>query len=151
MGWLARLFGRSQPAPAAPSARPVDPRRRPQTAVQAIATGWNGLRWGATVAEFRARFPDAQSNGDWLLTGLGQEAFCGLFMDAQYAFNRQGQLYMVALLPKVEDRAKVSVAAVNELGAPDDMNVAWTRGDAVIEVKTGGIVVTITSQRFANR
>jgi hypothetical protein len=109
-----------------------------------IAQGWNGLQWGASLDDFRAKFPDAHMNDTWWVTGQGPESFCGVVMDTQYAFNHMDEMYLVAFYPKPEDRPQLAPAAVNHLGAPDGMDTTWTAGDVRVEVKTAGIVATIT-------
>ncbi|MGW7469590.1 serine/threonine-protein kinase [Streptomyces xantholiticus] len=130
---------------------PVD---APPTVVEpgAIETGWNGLAWGATVAEFRARFPGAaQQNGEWWVTGRGPESFCGIVMATQYAFNDHGELCLVAFYPEVEDRERLAVAVLQTLGAPDGQTTRWTRGDVVVDVKVAGIAAGITHLGFDAR
>ncbi|WP_062218156.1 serine/threonine-protein kinase [Streptomyces sp. NBRC 109706] len=115
-----------------------------------IATGWNGLEWGATTADFLALFPDGrQENGDWWVTGEGPERFCGVTMDAQYAFGPGGGLGLVAFYPEVEDRDRLPVAVLETLGAPDGHTTRWTRGKVVVEVKVAGVAATVTHRRHA--
>jgi hypothetical protein len=116
-----------------------------------IHDGWNGVPWGASVSEFQARFPHAaKEDSGWWATGEGPEAFCGIVMRAQYAFNDSDQLYMVSFIPEAADRGRVSVAAVNELGAPDGSAASWTIGEIEVEVKVAGVVVTMTHERLAD-
>lgn len=68
-------------------------------------------------------------------------SFCGITMAiTQYAFNARDQLCTVAFIPEPQDRSRLSVAAVNELGPPDDMALHWTFGDVVVEVKLAGVM-----------
>jgi serine/threonine protein kinase len=139
---LGRLTRRRKP----PAPTPPPSRRQPDS----IAQGWNGLRWGATTAEFQARFPGAgQQNGDWWVTGQGPETFCGIEMMAQYGFNHDDKLYLVAFYPGPEDREMLPVAVLNELGAPDGTSTLWTVGDVAVEVKLAGVVATMTHTRLA--
>jgi serine/threonine protein kinase len=118
----------------------------------AIEEGWNGLAWGATVSEFRARFPSAaQENGEWWVTGLGPESFCGIVMPTQYAFNDHGELCLVVFYPAPEDRERLPVAALQTLGAPDGQTTKWTRRDVVVDVKVAGIAASITHLAFDAR
>jgi hypothetical protein len=127
-------------APAVPAGR-----RRPHSVEQ----GWNGLPWGATVADFRARFPDAaQQNGEWWVTGRGPEPFCGLLMDTQYGFNSHGRLYLVVFYPEVEDRDRLPVAALETFGAPDDQTTRWTRGNVTVDVKIAGVAASLTHHGY---
>lgn len=116
-----------------------------------IRDGWNGVRWGASLDEFKCRFRDAASeDSGWWATGEGPEAFCGIVMRAQYAFNDHDRLYMVSFIPEVKDRARVSVAALDELGAPDGTAVSWTIGEVEVEVKVAGVVVTMMHSGLAD-
>ena len=133
-------------------------RREPATTPQtgpvrdAIAWGWNGLRWGASLGEFTVRFAraDGKTGGSWR-TGAGPEEFCGVVMDAQYAFNSRGELYLVAFYPGVTDRERLPVAALNELGRPDGANTRWSFGEVEVDVKVAGTVATMTHRRLATR
>jgi hypothetical protein len=119
----------------------------------AMAEGWNGLPWGASLATFRARFPHAhQTESDWWQIGQGPESFCGVTMAiTQYAFNSRDELCTVAFIPDPENRPRLSVAAVNELGAPDGMDLTWTFADVVVEVKLAGVVATLTHSTYSER
>jgi serine/threonine protein kinase len=141
---LSRLIPtrRGEPVDASPTV--VDP--------GAIETGWNDLAWGATVADFRARFPGAaQQNGEWWVTGRGPESFCGIVMATQYAFNGHGELCLVAFYPEAADRERLPVAVLQTLGAPDGQTTKWTRGDVVVDVKVAGVAASITHLGFDAR
>jgi Protein kinase domain len=141
--WRRRSPGTTRMNGGAPDAPPP---------AAAVERGWNGLPWGATVADFTARFPNgSQHNGDWWVTGLGPETFCGIVMATQYAFNAQGRLYLVAFYPEVTDRQRLAPAAVNEFGAPDGMGTTWTLGKVRVEVKVAGVVATLTHRGLAPR
>lgn len=118
----------------------------------AIAEGWNGLPWGAPLETFKARFPDAHlTESDWWQTGQEPESFCGVTMAiTQYAFNARNELCTVAFIPDPENRPQLSVAAVNELGAPDGMDLVWTFGDVVVSVKMAGVVATLTHPAYSD-
>ena len=118
----------------------------------AIAWGWNGLRWGASLGEFTVRFSRADgTTGGWWKTGAGPEVFCGVTMDTQYAFNSRGELYLVAFYPGVADRERLPVAALNELGSPDGDDTRWTVDEVEVDVKLAGIAATMTHRRLATR
>ncbi|MEV6121588.1 serine/threonine-protein kinase [Streptomyces sp. NPDC052077] len=139
---LARLFparrGRDEPVDAVPA-----------TDARSLTQGWNGLAWGAGVADFRARFAGAgQQNGEWWVTGLGPETFCGITMDTQYAFNERGRFCMVVFYPEPEDRERLTVAVLETMGAPDGTTTKWTRGKVVVDVKVAGIAATMTHTGF---
>lgn len=119
----------------------------------ALAEEWNGLPWGASLTRFRERFPRARlTESGWWRTGEEPEPFCGVPMSiTQYAFNSRHELETVAFIPEPEDRPALSVAAVNELGAPDGTTLRWTFGDVVAEVKLAGVVATLTHPAYADR
>ncbi|MBO2454134.1 protein kinase [Actinomadura barringtoniae] len=147
---LGRLFRRRRaaiPLPAAGSGA------RGYSAREAIAEGWNGVPWGSSVADFKARFPEASfHNGEWWWTGQGPEKFFGVQTHiTQYSFNKRDQLCMVALIPSTEDRDKLAVAAINELGAPDDSSTSWTIGKVEVAVKIAGIAATVTHLGFVDQ
>ncbi|MCX4672584.1 serine/threonine protein kinase [Streptomyces sp. NBC_01381] len=114
-----------------------------------VEWGWNGLPWGATVADFRARFSAAtQENGEWWVTGQGPETFCDVVMNTQYGFNARGRLYLVVFYPEAEDRERLPVAVLTTMGAPDGSTTKWTRGKVVVDVKVAGIAASITHLGF---
>jgi hypothetical protein len=142
MGFLRRRREAARTGEAAGEARPL----RSQ-----IAAGWNGLAWGASTADFRTRFPDGgPHSGEWWRTGAGQEAFCGVAVLTQYAFNRRGHLYLVTFIPEAIDRQRLGVGAINQLGPPDGDTTRWTIGDVELDVKVGGILATMTNKRLAD-
>lgn len=132
-------------------------RKRRQVSVgmsaAALAEGWNGLPWGASLTAFRTRYPRAfATDTGWWRTGGAPEPFCGVPMAiTQYAFNSRHELETVAFIPEPADRASLSVAAVNELGAPDGLELHWRFGDVVAEVKLAGVVATLTHPGYADR
>jgi hypothetical protein len=117
-----------------------------------LAAGWNGLPWGAPLMVFRNRFPNSHlTENGWWRTGEDLESFCGVEMAiTQYAFNSRHELETVALIPDPEDRAGLSVAAVNELGEPAGMSLRWTFGDVVVEVKLAGVLATLTHPTYVD-
>jgi hypothetical protein len=134
--------------------------RRKQTATRAVSTagaavaeGWNGFPWGAPLSSFRERYPNALlTDSGWWQTGEAPEPFCGVPMSiTQYAFNDRDELSTVAFIPEPENRARLSVAAMNELGAPDGMDLLWTFGNAVAEVKLAGVIATLTHPAYVDR
>ena len=135
---LAELDGQQ---PSTPSPSPTG---------QMLAEGWNGLRWGDSLAEFKARFPQATEAAErsWA-TGLAQEPFCGIPMTTRYFFNRHGRLCGMAFIPDMPDRERMPPFVVNELGwPPDGNNLRWVFDD--VEVKAATVVVTVQHRRLAD-
>ncbi len=128
-------------------------RRHVGTVAARLAEGWNGLVWGAPLSAFKARFPRAQlTDSDWWRTGAGTESFCGVPMAiTQYAFNARDELFTIAFIPATADRDRLSVAAINELGAPDGMDLRWTAGDVVVTVKLAGVLAIATHPTYSDR
>ena len=114
-----------------------------------LAEGWNGLRWGDSLAEFKARFPQATEAAErsWA-TGLAQEPFCGIPMTTRYFFNRHGRLCGMAFIPDMPDRERMPPFVVNELGWPPDGNLLWVFDD--VKVKAATVVVTVQHRRLAD-
>lgn len=119
----------------------------------AMAEGWHGLPWGASLSVFRTTFPQAHvTESDWWQTGQGPESLCGVAMEiTQYGFNARDELYMVTFIPASEDRERLSVAAVNEFGAPKNMDLLWKFGDVEVTVKLAGVMATMTHPAYADR
>jgi hypothetical protein len=119
----------------------------------AFAEGWNGLPWGASLSAFRERYPAALlTDAGWWQTGESPEPFCGVPMAiTQYAFNDRDEMSTVAFIPDPADRPQLSVAAVNELGAPGGMDLVWTFGDVVAEVKLAGVIAMLTHPGYAGQ
>lgn len=117
-----------------------------------FAEGWNGLPWGASLSSFRERYPAALlTDAGWWQTGETPEPFCGVPMAiTQYAFNDRGEMSTVAFIPEPADRAQLSVAVVNELGAPDGMDLVWSFGDVVAEVKLAGVIAMLTHSGYVD-
>lgn len=118
-----------------------------------LAEGWNGLAWGTPLSTLKDRYPNAHlTESGWWQTGQGPEPFCGVAMSiTQYAFNDRDELSTVAFIPEPENRAQLSVAVMNELGAPNGMDLQWTVGDVVVEVKLAGVVATLTHPTYVDR
>jgi hypothetical protein len=78
----------------------------PHPVVDTLLKGWNGLAWGATLDEFKKKFPDAsrKESGRWV-TGKGTEDLAGLTVNTQYTFNKKDQLMMVNFEPEEKDKA----------------------------------------------
>ncbi|MEU5883897.1 hypothetical protein [Spirillospora sp. NPDC047279] len=117
-----------------------------------LGWGWNGVSWGTSSDEFTKRFPQAsQQNGDWWVTGLGPETFCGVTMDAQYAFNDNDEFAMVVFYPEIGDRARLPGAVSGELGAPGSTATVWRVGKVEVSVKPGGGTATLRHTVYADR
>jgi hypothetical protein len=126
-------------------------RRRVSDLGAVIAQGWNGMPWGSSLQEFRARFPKAsKTDSDWWLTGDGPEPFCGVAMAyTQYGFNARDQFYWVTFIPDTPQRGRLTPAVFNALGAPSGQDAVWHVGDVVVEVKTAGVLATMSHRRYA--
>ena len=118
-----------------------------------LAEGWNGFRWGASLSEFKARFPQANEAAErsWA-TGLAQEPFCGIPMTTRYFFNRRGRLCGMAFIPDTPDRERMPPFVVNELGLPPDgNNLIWQFGAVEVKVAIAGVATTVQHRRLADQ
>jgi hypothetical protein len=117
-----------------------------------LPNGWNGLRWGASSADFKALFPTAEVENGWHRTGLGnRETHFGMeFEIVQFSFGDTDELYMVVCIPNEADRPKVTPAVVSALGMPPNTSAKWTFGDVSVEVKAHGLAVVITNAKFGS-
>lgn len=117
-----------------------------------LQNGWNGLRWGASSADFKALFPTAEVEGDWYRTGLGNdETHFGMEFDiVQFSFGDTDALHMVVCIPNEADRPKVATAVVSAIGAPPNTSAKWSFGDVSVEVKAHGLAVVITNAKFSS-
>lgn len=114
-----------------------------------LARGWDGVPWGSSTKAFRRRFPRAERHGDWWRTGVKRETFAGIEVNAvQYAFHHD-KLYLVSLIPRTEDRDRLTAAAMEQFGQPSGENLAWTLGNVEIVVRGPGLALTITHNGFA--
>jgi Tfp pilus assembly protein PilF len=122
----------------------------PSPTGQLLAEGWNGLRWDASLSEFKARFPQATEAAErsWG-TDLAREPFCGIAMTTRYFFNRQGRLCGMAFIPDMPDRERMPPFVINELGwPPDGNNLLWVFDD--VEVKVATVVTTVSHRRLTD-
>ena len=124
----------------------------PSPTGQMLAEGWNGFRWGASLSEFKARFPQATEAAErsWA-TGLAQEQFCGIPMTTRYFFNRHDRLSGMAFIPEMPDRERMPPFVVNELGwPPDGDNLLWQFGAVEVKVATAGLVTSVRHLRLSD-
>jgi hypothetical protein len=116
-----------------------------------LYAGWNGVPWGASLADFRKRFPGSSgSESDWLVTGEGKENLLGYLMTAQYAFTNKGRFCMVGFYPEMgEQREMIHVRLLNLFGPPDGTAFVWTDGPIEVEVKMASVAVMIKNAGIA--
>jgi hypothetical protein len=127
-------------------------RGRPALAdLHTMYAGWNGVPWGASLVDFRKKFPgSSRTESGWFVTGEGKENLLGYLMSAQYGFTDGGRFCMVAFYPEMgEQREMIGVRIINLFGPPDGTHLVWTDGPIQVEVKTAGIVVIIKNTDIA--
>lgn len=113
-----------------------------------IKQGWNGLKWGAPIEAFKARFPKhIKKERNWE-TGEGKESFCGVWVDARYWFNSKGEFYYVALFPSETDRQRLLQAMTTAFGWPSTNKRIWHHENIEIKCMNQGIVALVLSTRF---
>lgn len=74
-------------------------RQFPGPIAKELLTGWNGMAWGATLEDFKKKFPKASQNeaGRWI-TGAGEEDLAGAKVETQYSFNKKNEFYTVTFV-----------------------------------------------------
>lgn len=132
------------------SAAPMGEASAPGSPLDEIESGWRGLRWGASSADFRALFPNAEVEAGWHRTGLDNDdtPFGIKFNTVQYAFNDKDEFYMVTFIPDEVDRPRMTRAIASALGVPVAGYAQWTFGDVTLEVKMSGIMAVVTNAKF---
>lgn len=116
----------------------------PGAAMSAFACGWNGLLWGASVADFRRRFPGAFCDGNKWRTGEGEEELTGtgIRMLTGYMFNRKGQFELVGF----EDAPGEGDGQVlfQVFGDPDGkVGTSWSYGPVIL--KWSSVIVLLNT------
>lgn len=119
--------------------------------MSALYAGWNGVPWGASLADFRKRFPrSSRTESGWLVTGEGKENLLGYLMSAQYSFTDKGRFRMVVFYPEMgEQREMIGPRIINQFGPPDGEALVWTDGPIHLTVKVAGIGVAISHTGIA--
>ena len=88
-------------APAAD--KPPAKEKFPGAVVTKLLEGWGGLAWGASIDEFKKKYPDAkQTEGGRWLSGKEDE-IGGVKVTVQYTFNKKDQLHMMTFVPGEKD------------------------------------------------
>ena len=126
----------------------LDRVRRKRGLIQAISSGWGQIAWGISLDDFLQTFSRASQDDDWWLSGEKPGDLAGFAIDkVKYAFNPDGQLYLIAFFPNDPSRVFADLPYV--FGAPDKPRIAsWTYGDIEVSVKGSGNVVTLTNVAF---
>ena len=116
----------------------------PGAALSVFACGWNGLLWGASVADFRRRFPGAFRDGNRWRTGEGEEELTGtgIRMLTGYMFNQKGQFELVGFEDapgEVDGQVLFQV-----FGDPDGkVGTSWSYGPIVL--KWSSVIVLLNT------
>jgi|GEM_PF-3206750 len=96
---------------------------------QAITEGWNDFPWGASLSEFKARFPKAlstQADQTVWFTGEGPERFFGFEMPVAYHFDEEERFIAVSVTPP--NRGVIQTLLNNMidiLGVPRSQKLEW--------------------------
>jgi hypothetical protein len=108
-----------------------------------LSQGWNGLKWGASVEDFKTRFPKHKKVQSSWETGEGNELFYGIWLKSRYSFNDKDEFYQVILYPLKKDRKRLTNSMVEIFGWTDDDKALWNHSNIEIKVIVGGIAASI--------
>lgn len=113
-----------------------------------IKEGWNGLQWGATPADFVARFPKAAfpDQSTCVVTGEGEERFVGFLMKATYIFMQERFTGVILEIDDV-DTASIQKALVKRFGPPnkaEGVSKGWSDGGITLIYEAYGSKVLIS-------
>jgi hypothetical protein len=114
-----------------------------------IKEGWNGLQWGASPADFSARFPKATlpDQPACAVTGEGKEQFLGFLMEATYVFIAEKFSGVVLEIDGV-DTTSMQEALSKSFGQPNRADKGegrgWSDGDTMIFYEAYGSKVLIS-------
>jgi hypothetical protein len=115
-----------------------------------VKSGWNGVPWGASLAEFRQKFSkSAENESGWYVTGGGDEFFLGFPMQTGYAFNSRGQFYMLRFLAEEKHGEQIEVALVRILGGPDALANAYWSDHQISLGLFGRVLIRVMNSEFA--
>ena len=117
----------------------------PGAALSVFAGGWNGLPWGATVAEFRRRFPEASFDDIKWETGEGEEELAGVRMITGYMFNKKGHLFLVSFDPGAGEEVDWRPLQA-AFGMPDGVKrTSWSCGSVILNARDAVVVLVNTA------
>ena len=126
----------------------LDRARRKAGLIRAISAGWSRVAWGTSADEFIQTFPRAMQDDTWWLPGEEPGDLAGFAIrEVKYAFNQDGQLYLIAFFP--DEPSTFMAEFPDVLGAPDKRGTAgWTYGSVEVSVKAGGHIMILTNTAF---
>ena len=116
--------------------------------IRGISVGWGQVAWGSSLDDFLQTFPRATQDDDWWLSGEEPGDLAGFAInEVKYAFNPDGQLYLIGLFPNEPSRVMAGFPFV--LGSPDEQGTAgWTYGKIRVSLKADGHFVLLTNTAF---
>jgi len=124
-----------------------------QIAPKSITYGWNGLEWGATLAEAKDRFIGCQSQDGELFFSCKNETciFCGIKVKPFYKFNDDNLFYYLILVPELKNRARLCQdILLNFECQNNDNGCRCLSGDLKIEINNTYKIIIITNKRLSN-
>jgi tetratricopeptide (TPR) repeat protein len=108
-----------------------------------ISQGWNDFKWGASVEEFKIKFPKHKHFKNSWETGEGNEVFSGVSVKSRYIFNSNNEFCQVILYPSKENRPKLTNAMLDLFGWTENKTAVWKHSNIEITVKIHGVVASI--------
>jgi len=110
--------------------------------------GWNGLRWGSNLEDFKKSHAISRINGSFFITGDEKEMFCEVPVQVRYYFNKSNEFYSVAFFPSKEDRYRLCDEMRNRFGEPSSAKAEWLFFDLEISCKRKGIAAVIKNRNY---
>lgn len=125
----------------------------PSPEVGEVLKGWNGLEWGTTLEQFKAKFPKASKNAfDRWSTGAGEEKLVGISGNSLYGFNKKGELNLVVFEPVEAERATLRDKLIDAGMLREKVKANWQNGGVTFvctESDIGQFVIVVNA-KFAD-
>jgi len=118
---------------------------------QAVTQGWNGISWGASLSEFKARFPEAtsaQSDQTVWFTGESPEMFFGFKIPVAYHFDQGERFIAVSVTPP--NRGIIQNLLNNMIGAlgiPRNQKLEWRFNQVTIYAVQLSVIIKTLADR----
>ncbi|MBU0517195.1 MAG: hypothetical protein KJ621_20765 [Proteobacteria bacterium] len=103
-----------------------------------IEQGWCGVAWGATMGQFKKRYPRYHVYGASTSynygSGMGAQRWLGYEWMATYNFNENKLLRSVDLLCRNCNAMEAASVLTRKYGYPTGGTTTWKKGDVKIQI-----------------